>query len=87
MPYGPCTVCGKTNYPNSMGGPGICPACDCGGTISISTNTGGDTTSLYSDFERLERMILDLKNCLKKSGMCKTCMDKLKCITKDKNEK
>lgn len=30
MPYGPCIVCGKTNYPNSMGGPGICPSCDCG---------------------------------------------------------
>lgn len=26
---GPCLACGATNYPLSMGGPGICPACDC----------------------------------------------------------
>lgn len=26
---GACTGCGATNYPPSMGGPGICPACDC----------------------------------------------------------
>jgi len=30
MPNGPCIVCGDTNYPLSMGGPGICPSCDCG---------------------------------------------------------
>lgn len=28
--YGPCVVCGATNYSLSMGGPTICPACDCG---------------------------------------------------------
>jgi hypothetical protein len=27
---GPCIVCGLTDYPLSMGGPEICPACDCG---------------------------------------------------------
>lgn len=27
---GPCIVCGLRDYPLSMGGPGICPACDCG---------------------------------------------------------
>ena len=27
---GPCVVCGETNYPLSMGGPTICPACDIG---------------------------------------------------------
>lgn len=27
---GPCVVCGAINYPLSMGGPQICPACDCG---------------------------------------------------------
>lgn len=26
---GPCLGCGAENYPLSMGGPGICPACDC----------------------------------------------------------
>ena len=30
MPPGPCIVCGENNYPLSMGGPTICPACDCG---------------------------------------------------------
>lgn len=30
MPYGPCQLCGDTNYALSMGGPGICPSCDCG---------------------------------------------------------
>lgn len=27
---GPCEMCGDTNYALSTGGPGICPACDCG---------------------------------------------------------
>lgn len=27
---GPCIVCGDTNYSLSMGGPSICPPCDCG---------------------------------------------------------
>jgi hypothetical protein len=27
---GPCVICGLTNYPLSMGGPTICPSCDCG---------------------------------------------------------
>lgn len=26
---GPCGGCGAENYGLSMGGPGICPACDC----------------------------------------------------------
>ena len=30
MPAGPCVACGATNYPMSMGGPTICPPCDCG---------------------------------------------------------
>jgi hypothetical protein len=30
MPYGPCNICGVTNYPNSLGGPYMCPTCDCG---------------------------------------------------------
>lgn len=32
---GPCIVCGKTNYPLSMGGPDICPMCDCGNVVMI----------------------------------------------------
>lgn len=27
---GPCVICGSTNYALSMGGPTICPSCDCG---------------------------------------------------------
>ena len=27
---GPCVICGGTNYELSMGGPTICPSCDCG---------------------------------------------------------
>jgi hypothetical protein len=27
---GPCSICGDTNYPLSMGGSSICPSCDCG---------------------------------------------------------
>lgn len=30
MPSGTCIVCGATNYPLSLGGPSICPSCDCG---------------------------------------------------------
>jgi len=30
MPSGPCTMCGATDYALSMGGPAICPRCDCG---------------------------------------------------------
>ena len=26
---GPCSLCGDTDYPLSMGGPSICPRCDC----------------------------------------------------------
>src|SRR5262245_47766499 len=26
---GPCCICGATNYALSMGGPTICPKCDC----------------------------------------------------------
>ena len=27
---GPCVICGATDYNLSMGGPTICPSCDCG---------------------------------------------------------
>jgi hypothetical protein len=27
---GPCVICGATGYPLSLGGPEICPSCDCG---------------------------------------------------------
>ena len=30
MIAGPCVLCGDTHYALSVGGPGICPSCDCG---------------------------------------------------------
>ena len=30
MPSGPCVLCGDVNYQMSMGGPTVCPSCDCG---------------------------------------------------------
>lgn len=36
MNSGPCIVCGKRNYPMSMGGPQICPSCDCGNPPEVS---------------------------------------------------
>lgn len=30
MILGPCVICGLTGYEPSMGGPSICPTCDCG---------------------------------------------------------
>jgi hypothetical protein len=27
---GPCVICGDVGYELSMGGPSICPSCDCG---------------------------------------------------------
>lgn len=36
---GPCVVCGKENYPLSVGGPSICPACDCGVELKIRLKT------------------------------------------------
>ena len=27
---GPCALCGDENYALSLGGPSVCPACDCG---------------------------------------------------------
>jgi hypothetical protein len=28
---GPCVICGALDYELSVGGPDICPSCDCGG--------------------------------------------------------
>jgi len=53
MPYGPCYMCGATNYPMSLGGPYICPSCDCG-------NFNKTMGVLFSDqggrIERRDRM-------------------------------
>jgi len=39
MPSGPCALCGDTNYALSMGGPMVCPACDCGNVHDRSLAT------------------------------------------------
>jgi len=38
--YGPCVVCGDTNYELSCGGPTICPKCDCGNFDAASGTAG-----------------------------------------------
>lgn len=43
---GPCKVCGKTNYPSSLGGPDICPECDCG---SFNPNILAYQNAKYAD--------------------------------------
>lgn len=30
-----CIVCGVKNYEPSLGGPTICPSCDCGNTVRL----------------------------------------------------
>ena len=54
MPYGPCQMCGATNYSLSMGGPGICPSCDCGIPPEVS---------------RLKQRIAELNEDMKFSGV------------------
>jgi hypothetical protein len=47
MPYGPCIHCGATNYNSSVGGPMICPSCDCGNPPHIGNpNLLGSTWPL-----------------------------------------
>lgn len=52
---GPCQICGLTNYLLSMGGPTICPACDCGNTGPIVIKRQRDEiTRLRAEVERLD---------------------------------
>lgn len=39
-----CTICGLVFHSASMGGPGICPACDCG----VPASTGQANAKLYA---------------------------------------
>lgn len=47
-----CTVCGLRYYQQSMGGPGICPACDCGFTGATLVKAQKD------EIERLQALML-----------------------------
>lgn len=51
---GPCVICGAKDYPLSMGGPAICPKCDCGtfdlATIQMQSKA---MARLHAEIERL----------------------------------
>lgn len=53
---GPCVMCGEDDYPLSFGGPGICPACDCG--------TPPEVTKLRRENQILKKRISELENPL-----------------------
>lgn len=49
---GPCCVCGATNYPLSIGGPSICPACDCG--IQLAPSLRATIAAQQQEIARLK---------------------------------
>lgn len=51
---GPCVVCGLKNYALSMGGPTICPACDCGNSSPQTVRAqASEITTLRSELAAL----------------------------------
>ena len=50
---GPCVICGDKNYPLSMGGPTICPSCDCGPPNPRRVRE--ERERLLAEIERLRR--------------------------------
>jgi hypothetical protein len=58
---GPCIYCGATNYALSMGGPTICPSCDCGnfGAPTV-TRQGKEIASLRT---RIATLTAALAKC------------------------
>lgn len=58
---GPCICCGATNYALSMGGPTICPSCDCGnfGAPTV-TRQGKEIASLRA---RIATLTAALAKC------------------------
>lgn len=48
---GPCCICGDTNYQLSLGGPTICPACDCGASTDprVARNLRAEITRLRTE--------------------------------------
>jgi hypothetical protein len=55
---GPCVICGATDYPLSMGGPTICPSCDCGdfGIAKVQRQA--------AEIARLQRRVVTLEGML-----------------------
>lgn len=59
---GPCLVCGETDYPLSMGGPSICPACDMGQDLKTRL-------ALYRKrIKRLEKQVEYWQSAFKEMG-------------------
>ena len=60
MPYGPCVYCGDTNYANSIGGPMVCPSCDCGdfGVYKVQRQA----KIIEQLRERVEQLQIELSN-------------------------
>lgn len=60
---GPCLGCGAENYGLSMGGPAICPACDC-------TPTQERVRHLAEENRLLRQRIADLEAELERRPPC-----------------
>lgn len=57
--HGPCINCGATDYALSMGGPDICPPCDCGYTFSRQ-----HVKDLIAEIESLKQIIRFLQKAV-----------------------
>jgi hypothetical protein len=74
MPYGPCNICGATNYPSSLGGSYICPSCDCGNFNKKDDKMGDHFSCQKGKFEQRER--LDRNKHMKDEENLKDRLDK-----------
>jgi len=65
---GPCVICGGIDYPLSVGGPEICPSCDCGGSGMVTVGRQGqiicELRARLLIAERLNRVDAALARCL-----------------------
>lgn len=60
---GPCIVCGTVGYAMSMGGPGICPSCDCGNFgMPMVQRQGNDIVQLRSELSQARARIAELES-------------------------
>lgn len=62
---GPCVICGATNYALSMGGPTICPSCDCGNfgmpalqrQTQVINSLRSDVAARDAEIDRLNKLL------------------------------
>ena len=81
---GPCVICGGIDYPLSVGGPEICPSCDCGGFgIETVKRQGQIICELRARLliaERLNRvdaaLARRLSECLRKNNQLRKQLEK-----------